>query len=116
MVFFLVEFVSEAINVVERGHQLDAVYTDVRKAFDRIGHKAQICKLEELGVHSLHRTQSYLSDRHQYVKVMGWKSQLFRGPLLFLLYFNDVTRVIKSSKSSLCADDLIGMDIVTSAT
>lgn len=58
-----------------------------------------------------------MSERYQYVKIMGWRSQLFRvtsgvpqgshlGPLLFLLYFNDVTGVIKTSKSSLYADDL----------
>lgn len=115
----LVDFVNETIRVIEKGNQVDTIYTDIRKAFDRILHRLLLGKLRELGVHSslLQWIQSYLSGRTQYVKIMGWKSQHFDvssgipqgshlGPLLFLIFFNDVTAVMKSSSCSLFADDL----------
>lgn len=68
------------------------------------------------GVHSdmLGWLESYLHDRIQYVKVLGWNSHLFSvgsgvpqgshlGSLLFLLFIDDVT---KYSKCSLYADEL----------
>lgn len=71
-----------AVRVVEAGQKVDLVYTDMRKAFDRVRHDVLICKLRELGVHScmLRWIQSYLTGRLQYVKLLGWKSHL--GPLL----------------------------------
>lgn len=105
--------------MIESDHQVDVLYTDIRKAFDRVLHKSLICKLKELGInsHMLHWIKTYLSGRTQCVNLMGWKSQAFAvasdipqgshlGPLLFLLFFDDVTRVIKSSKYLLYADDL----------
>jgi len=76
----LVDFVNEAIRIVEKGAQLDVIYTDVRKAFDRVRHRALLRKLKELGIHSslLHWIQTYLLDRRQYVNLLGWKSQKFQ--------------------------------------
>ena len=110
----LLEFVSEAIHVVESGHYVEVVC----KAFDRVLHSSLSCKLRELAMHSLMLCwiRSYLNGRTQCVKLLGWKSQAFTvtsgisqgshlGPLLFLLFFNDVTGVIKSSKCLLYADE-----------
>lgn len=115
----LIDFVNEAIRVVEKGNQLDAIYTDVRKAFDRVQHNSLLCKLKELGMHStlLNWMKSYLCNRQQYVRLMGWKSQSYPvtsgipqgshlGPLLFLIFINDVMDAVKFSKCSLFADDL----------
>lgn len=86
---------------------------------DRVRHKYLITKLRELGVHSgvLHWIESYLADRTQYVKIAGHSSRQFSvtsgipqgshlGPLLFLLFFDDISTVIKSSECSMYADDL----------
>lgn len=115
----LVDFVNEVIRSVERGRQVDVVYTDMRKAFDRVHHGLLLRKLEELGVHSsmLQWLRTYLVGRTQHVRMLGCKSEPFSvtsgvpqgshlGPLLFLIFFNDVTRVIRHSKCSLYADDL----------
>ena len=115
----LVEFVNGAVRAVESGDQVDVVYTDVRKAFDRVSHRHLVSKLREMGIHSslLQWISSYLQGRTQYVKIDGWKSRSFEaksgipqgshlGPLLFILFFDDVTKVIKSAMFSLFADDL----------
>ena len=79
------------------------IYTDFRKAFDRVSHRILIGKLRNLGIHSsmLYWIESYLSGRKQYVRVLGHKSRLFTvksdvpqgshiGALLFNLFINDI--------------------------
>lgn len=114
----LLEFVSHAIKVIESGSQLDVIFTDFQKAFDSVSHSILIKKLFELGMDSnlVLWIKSYLSDRFQYVKLLGHESRKFAvksgvpqgshlGPLLFILFMDDVTRIFKSMKL-LYADDL----------
>lgn len=116
----LIDFVSNAIKVMESGAQLDVIYTDFKKAFDRVRHSILIRKLNELGIHSslLGWIESYLTGRSQYVKISGWSSRVFEvtsgvpqgshlGPLLFILFINDVTKNLSASMSYfMYADDL----------
>lgn len=113
------EFTNYAINVIESGSQLDVIYTDFQKAFDRISHNLLIKKLEKIGVHSslLWWIQSYLNNRTQYVKIKQWRSTSFPvlsgvpqgshlGPLLFLVFINDIVDVLQYSKCLMYADDI----------
>ena len=97
------------------GSQLDVVYTDFSKAFDRVCHSILINKLNKIGVISslLKWVESYLFGRYQSVKVSGWKSRLFlitsgvpQGPFLFNMFINDVVNVFKYSQCFMYADDL----------
>ena len=75
----LVDFVSHATKVIESSVQLDVIYTDFAKAFDRVKHSVLVHKLSKLGIHSalLGWIKSYLNGRHQHVKLQGWSSRTF---------------------------------------
>ena len=95
------------------------LFLDVSKAFDRVWHNGLLHKLECLGVNGgvLEFFRSYLGDRYQRVALRGVLSSWLPlragvpqgsilGPLLFLVYSNDLVDEI-SSMVKLFADDTI---------
>ena len=100
----------------DKNHVL-GVFIDLSKAFDTIDSKL-LSKLHNYGIkgNALELMKSYLSDRKQYVKVLDEESSELDviygvpqgsvlGPLLFLLYINDINSSSKDGLFVLFADD-----------
>lgn len=115
----LVTFINTVVEAVDTQKQVDAIYTDFSKAFDRVCHNTLLLKLSNYGFGGpmLLWLGSYLADRSQYVVIRGFQSDSFPvlsgvpqgshiGPLLFNIFVNDMIDVIKYSKVYLYADDL----------
>ena len=104
-------------QALDSGKEVRAVFCDISKAFDRVWHSGLLYKLQAAGVTGdvLNWFKSYLSDRKQRVVLPSTVSEWtfiragvpqgsILGPLLFLVYINDIVRDI-GSNIRLFADD-----------
>ncbi|KAK2146695.1 hypothetical protein LSH36_589g03037 [Paralvinella palmiformis] len=95
-----------------------AIYLDLSKGFDTIDHSILVKKLDYYGIRrqALDWFSSYLHNRKQFVHYMGSNSHVETikcgvppgsglGPLLFIVYTNDLNRCLNLTKSILFADD-----------
>ena len=109
---------DEITSQLDDDNLVDQVYLDLQKAFDKVPHQRLLYKLQKYGINGnlLCWVESFLSHRHQRVKVNGSYSNWSRvlsgvpqgsvlGPILFLLYINDLTDNIKYCSCSIFADD-----------
>lgn len=114
----LIQFGQYVSQALDNKQQVDVIYTDFSKAFDVICHAVLLHKLKNFGFSDnlISLFSSYLSNRQQFVAYGGYVSNNFiassgvpqgsnLGPLLFLMFVNDITKIISCEKL-LFADDL----------
>ena len=115
----LIDIIDTIKKRLDNGDYGIGIFIDIKKkAFDTVNHEILLTKLEHYGFrgHSLQLLQSYVSDRKQYTRINGVTSTVqslnygvpqgsVLGPLLFLLYVNDIQYCIDKNKIKLFADD-----------
>ena len=110
-------YLDKCIEEVIDGGVVDSIYLDFAKAFDKVPHRRLIGKLDSYGIKGriLEWIKSFLRNRIQIVKVNGALSDEAKvlsgipqgsvlGPILFIIYINDILDNI-SSNGLIFADD-----------
>ena len=113
-------FLNDLYTAMNNNEATIAVYIDAMKAFDTVNHNILLQKLQYFGIRGrcAKWLKHYLSNRKQCTVANGIISDLkpitcgvpqgsVCGPLLFLLYINDITKNMKKCKVSLYADDTV---------
>ena len=114
----LINITENIRKALDDGNIGCGVFVDLQKAFDTVDHQILLAKLNHYGIRGVSNDwfKSYLSNHHQYVSINGYESGLAAincgvhqgsvlGPLLLLLYINDLNQAIKSCKVHPFADD-----------
>ena len=113
----LLDVINNAYNSINENNFTALIFIDLKKAFDTVNHSILIWKLSHYGITGIANDLflSYLHDRKQFVKIENVKSDMkvteygvpqgsVLGPLLFLLYVNDLSSC-SSNSPRLFADD-----------
>ena len=109
------EYMRDEIDKKSTGQ---ACFIDLKKAFDTLDHSILLDKIEKYGFRGkvLQILESYLHGRRQYTIINGMESQVnllstgvpqgsVLGPLLFLIYINDIEKCVENSQLAMFADD-----------
>ncbi len=112
------ELVDRIIVEMDKMNTPVNIFLDLSKAFDTLNHKILIDKFEHYGVNGISNRliESYLTNRKQYVEIDGSNSEMLAlstgvpqgsilGPLLFIIYINDIAKASELFDFIIYADD-----------
>ena len=113
-------FLDSIRKAADTGCLTGAVFIDLSKAFDTIGHSTLIRKLRDYGVKQIELDwfTDYLFGRFQYVNYENKQSEKYPincgvpqgsilGPILFLIFFDDIDEILHNSNIVKFADDTV---------
>ena len=112
------EITEQIRKACDKGFFACGVYLDFKKAFDTVNHEILLKKLEHYGIRGIanYWLRSFLTNRKQYTNIKGQNSSpqeithgvpqgSILGPLLFIIFINDLNLSVRSSKVHHFADD-----------
>ena len=115
-----VRFTNDIFNAINSRYLTLSTFIDMAKAFDTVNHVILLKKMELLGItgNILKLIRSYLSDRSQSTIANGITSRPQSvvcgipqgstvGPLMFIIYINDIASILKYCKYQMYADDTV---------
>ena len=114
----LIHLTDKIREQLDKGNFAHGIFVDFQKAFDTVDHQILIQKLNYYGIRGIANNlfSSYLQNRTQFVSINGFDSNVnaiccdvpqgsILGPLLFVIYINDLHFAIKYCKVHHFADD-----------
>ena len=114
----LLQHYDSILRNLNEGFETDVIYLDFAKAFDKVDHNIPLQKLHNYGIRgNLYEwIKAFLSNRTQTVVVDGHHSDpkpvisgvpqgSVLGPILFIIYINDLHKVVKNCDPGSFADD-----------
>ena len=115
----LITIVNDLLASADVGNRVDIAILDFSKAFDMVSHRRLMSKLDHYGIRgNIHKwISSFLNNRNQKVVIDGYSSDTISvdsgvprgsvlGPILFLVFINDLPDLVKS-QCRLFADDCL---------
>lgn len=114
----LITLIDKIVTCKDNGDFMLGIFLDFSKAFDTVNHQILLDKLNKYGINGIAHNwlTSYLNKRKQYVTYQKVNSSTLNiscgvpqgsilGPLLFLLYVNDIVNAVQTLFPILFADD-----------